>query len=285
MNQHTMGWDSKPNRLTSKDKTAAQKQWVLVWCHERCHKAECSQMRQVISLKVKSFSGSVDCIKKNIRFMDWWQTRPAQPYAVLTDWREVKPLLESLQNANTPLSQYPAAVCIVAGKDIVYLRASEWAKSAKACVPIRVVRALDSAEDVEACVAEIFGDIKQQRQPQCAIENPSSPALQDTNHDDDDEVQSQLSKLTDTSTPSTRTKKPLKMVKLKPPKQVCAMSTTGHIDEEDEPTQSQGRTDVDFLPPRNLPLVEFLNKAVSETFVAEQIERMLKEGVPEQYED
>mmetsp|Transcript_72157 Transcript_72157/g.127542 ORF Transcript_72157/g.127542 Transcript_72157/m.127542 type:complete len:293 (-) Transcript_72157:308-1186(-) len=273
------------HRLAKQEKIDAKQSswWTLIWCFERCHKAEVCEFRQSLSAKCKDANSTLLCHKKSMRFMEWWETKLETPYSILTDWREVKPILAGLKKIEDP-SKYPIEIYILAERDMVYSRASDWVKSVQSEVipQIKVIRPLDTEDRVQAFVADVSTAIEKK----WALHNPKPPpAIQDWSHPSRHDVQAETGNLKEkASTPTcSSARKPLKLVNIKKSNRFTTQASCPEIDMPIHSTAS----DFDSLPlpSRSLPLFDFLTQAVSQKFAAEQIERLLKDGLPECYED
>merc|ERR1719284_57455 len=69
--------------------------WQLIWCHERCHKHDCDGKRAIIVNAAEESQASPVCLKKAAKYAAWLEQAQRPPYALLTDWREVKPCLDA----------------------------------------------------------------------------------------------------------------------------------------------------------------------------------------------
>lgn len=103
--------------------------WRLIWCHERCHKQECEPLRRAISEAARDAHASLLCLKKASKFAVWlaqvWDQR--QPFALLTDWREVKPCIQAA-SAHPPQNR-PAFTVVLCEVQRHFERASAWAQT------------------------------------------------------------------------------------------------------------------------------------------------------------
>jgi len=88
--------------------------WKLVWCHEKCHKAENRRRCQVLRDAIMPLGGKLMALKKAAQFITWMQSGPPNPdpYILITDWREAQPLMKGLQTiANCPEPFYTVVLC------------------------------------------------------------------------------------------------------------------------------------------------------------------------------
>lgn len=113
--------------------------WRLVWCNERCHKAENAERRRILSEKLRAAGASLVCLKKANRFAMWLTKAQRPPYILLTDWREVKPCLQAAsreQVTNQPV--FAIVLCEEATRH--GHRASMWAQKLPPRIdPVHVV--------------------------------------------------------------------------------------------------------------------------------------------------
>lgn len=101
--------------------------WRVVWCHERCMKESCLEKRQAITNSAHELGASLICLKKAAKFANWACHSPRPPFALLTDWREVKPCMEALEGL--PRERRPAATMVLCENQLHFHRASVWARS------------------------------------------------------------------------------------------------------------------------------------------------------------
>jgi hypothetical protein len=121
--------------------------WHLIWCHERCHKHDCDEKRAVIVNAAEESQASLLCLKKAGKYAAWLEQAQRPPYALLTDWREVKPCLQAA-NLHSPRNQ-PVFTVILCELPKHYERASAWAQALPArndpvhiCRDIRLLKGL-----------------------------------------------------------------------------------------------------------------------------------------------
>mmetsp|Transcript_55967 Transcript_55967/g.157711 ORF Transcript_55967/g.157711 Transcript_55967/m.157711 type:complete len:339 (+) Transcript_55967:56-1072(+) len=100
--------------------------WRLVWCHERCHKQECEPRRKFIGEQAGEAGADMVCLKKAGKFAMWLAQAQRPSFALLTDWREVKPCLQTAA-AHRPQNR-PAFTIILAELPRHHERASAWAQ-------------------------------------------------------------------------------------------------------------------------------------------------------------
>jgi len=86
--------------------------WKLVWCHERCHKAENRRRCQVLRDAIMPLGGKLMALKKAAQFITWMQSGHPGPYILITDWREAQPLMKGLQTiSNCPEPFFTVVLC------------------------------------------------------------------------------------------------------------------------------------------------------------------------------
>jgi hypothetical protein len=117
--------------------------WSLVWCSERCFKAENVHRRAALENLAKSSGASLVSIKKANKFAMWLLTARCKPFVLVTDWREVKPCLQVLEPQ--PMENQPVftmVLCDACRNN--YERAQQWASSLPPRKdPVHVVSSLD----------------------------------------------------------------------------------------------------------------------------------------------
>jgi hypothetical protein len=113
--------------------------WHLIWCHERCHKHDCDEKRAVIVNAAEESQASLLCLKKAAKCAAWLEQAQRPPYALLTDWREVKPCLQAAE-LHPPRNQ-PVFTVVLCELPKHYERASAWAQALPARNdPVRICR-------------------------------------------------------------------------------------------------------------------------------------------------
>jgi len=100
--------------------------WQLVWCYERCHKAENQEQRQVIKKHARNAGASLVCLKKARQFGAWIDRTKRPPFVLVTDWREAQPCLRAAsQHTGTNIPTHMVVLCEGRRQ---YMRALDWAK-------------------------------------------------------------------------------------------------------------------------------------------------------------
>jgi hypothetical protein len=113
--------------------------WQLIWCHERCHKQDCDEKRTVIVTATEESKASLLCLKKAAKYSAWLEQAQRPPYALLTDWREVKPCLQAA--ALHPPRNQPVFTVVLCELPKHYERASAWAQALPARQdPVRICK-------------------------------------------------------------------------------------------------------------------------------------------------
>jgi len=115
------------SRGTSGSNPGAAASWQLIWCHERCHKQDCDEKKAVITNAAEESQASLLCLKKAAKYAAWLEQAQRPPYALLTDWREVKPCLQAA--ALHPPRNQPVFTVILCELPKHYERASAWAQA------------------------------------------------------------------------------------------------------------------------------------------------------------
>jgi len=101
--------------------------WRLVWCHERCHKQENEGLRRILGDAARSAGASLVCLKKASKFAVWLRSAQRPPYVLLTDWRELKPCINTAKQVH--ISNQPTFTIVFCKDARHYERACAWAKS------------------------------------------------------------------------------------------------------------------------------------------------------------
>eukprot|EP00442_Polarella_glacialis_P005043 CAMPEP_0115071812 /NCGR_PEP_ID=MMETSP0227-20121206/13883_1 /TAXON_ID=89957 /ORGANISM="Polarella glacialis, Strain CCMP 1383" /LENGTH=296 /DNA_ID=CAMNT_0002458491 /DNA_START=210 /DNA_END=1100 /DNA_ORIENTATION=- len=165
---------------STRQKASTPRFWALVWVHEKCHKPENVELRTNLVQLVQKASGGAVCIKKAQKFQEWLLTNTL-PYVLLTDWREAKPCLESIEEQGL---QPPARVVIVAESPTIHARASVYFKPhpSNRTGNVRVTSSLGAhAKFVADCLSSIH-----QLSATKAM-NALSPAALEEDYEEDEE--------------------------------------------------------------------------------------------------
>jgi len=100
--------------------------WRLVWCYERCHKAENVERCTAIRAAVNDFGGSLICLKKAGQFVYWLQHAARPHFILITDWREAQPCMQYLMHKDNVIQ--PACSIIICNTHKQFNRATAWAR-------------------------------------------------------------------------------------------------------------------------------------------------------------
>lgn len=96
----------------------------MVWCHERCRKAENTDLRHALSGTLQKSRGSLICFKLARNFLQWQVGREARiPYVLVCDWRQTQPCVNEMVKE-------PALLVVVCDSARQEKRAQRWAASA-----------------------------------------------------------------------------------------------------------------------------------------------------------
>jgi len=126
--------------------------WCLVWCHERCHKPENMELRKSINAAAKEVDAALVCMRKANKFELWLDRAEHAPFALLTDWREAKPCIQTL--SLQPPSNRPACTVLLCTMERQFERASSWAQALPPRAdPVIVCRELSSPRQLLAILA------------------------------------------------------------------------------------------------------------------------------------
>eukprot|EP00439_Symbiodinium_sp_Y106_P002927 s5008_g1.t1 len=107
--------------------------WRLVWCYHSCFKSDCEHLRASLMAEVKARGGVVQMMKQ-VKHLEQWLLKPmdktCSDYVILTSWRHLKPLWNSLLNIQIEELELkrslPAAIYVYAEETVSYERASAW---------------------------------------------------------------------------------------------------------------------------------------------------------------
>lgn len=97
--------------------------WQMLWCHERCHKAEMRWVSEQMHQMVAALGGLLQCFKKAQQFENWLARSPKTDYVLLTDWREAKPCTDCLAERPCML---PSMLIVLCGSMRQVARAKQW---------------------------------------------------------------------------------------------------------------------------------------------------------------
>jgi len=259
--------------------------WNVVWCHEHCHKGSKVGVARSLHEVVKDVGASMVLLKKADRYMTWLEAQHSRPHVLITNWREVKPTVQSLAEAGS-CRRRAASIIVLAESDVVYHRAFEWTKSLH---NVRIEVLLETAiEPLRALLAsfnkEVFheeiqlmpqAEIQIQQMPlsrksfqPLATSPPMSMPLARNGA-------KQMQKTPEVDFLPMTTVKPRCMDKLEDP---C---------EKEESTAAPARTVVQQRHPGMNPgsLLAFLTEAVKHQHTAGRIHQDLLQNMPEVYED
>jgi len=106
--------------------TEAQRAWQVIWCHERCYKPECKKPRCELASIVRQAGGSLLCMKKSQQFTMWLATKQKPAYFLVADWRETKPCIDALEEADA--THWPFRVIVLCDTPKQFKKASHWAE-------------------------------------------------------------------------------------------------------------------------------------------------------------
>lgn len=131
-NKATMGWadgcqnlNADSDASTAVSTEASLTSWNIVWCSERCYKAENDERRERLTELAQSAGATLVLLKKNHKFAAWLAKAQRPPYILLTDWREAKPSLQVA--AQEPVHNQPVFTLVVCDEEEkAYERARQW---------------------------------------------------------------------------------------------------------------------------------------------------------------
>lgn len=127
-----MGWDdgcqnvnADSDASTAVSTEASLTSWNIVWCSERCYKAENDERRERLSELAQAAGATLVLLKKAHKFAAWLAKAQRPPYILLTDWREAKPSLQVA--AQEPVHNQPVFSLVVCDdEEKAYERAKQW---------------------------------------------------------------------------------------------------------------------------------------------------------------
>jgi len=131
-NKASMGWDdgcqnvnADSDASTAVSTEASLTSWNIVWCSERCYKAENDERRERLSELAQAAGATLVLLKKAHKFAAWLAKAQRPPYILLTDWREAKPSLQVA--AQEPVHNQPVFSLVVCDdEEKAYDRAKQW---------------------------------------------------------------------------------------------------------------------------------------------------------------
>ncbi|CAK9087696.1 Uncharacterized protein SCF082_LOCUS41445 [Durusdinium trenchii] len=137
--------------------------WRAVWCHERCHKADAATLRAQLQVSISRFQGELVSQKTASKFKLWLEDDSSAGvvpeekgegggfYVLLSDWRQLKPCLEILEEEG---AAQPAAVILLCAN---VAKAQIWNKSRPpASFPLHMLQ-LDEEEAWVSQLEKIIG--------------------------------------------------------------------------------------------------------------------------------
>lgn len=109
-----------------------QAAWDIAWCHENCHRQAMSksEMSGMLLQTCRDIRASLVHWKKATLYLTW-QSQRQRPHLLITCWREVKLIVQGLEEQETSCSSLearPVRILVLAESEIVLNRASDWAK-------------------------------------------------------------------------------------------------------------------------------------------------------------
>eukprot|EP00429_Kryptoperidinium_foliaceum_P056607 CAMPEP_0176081652 /NCGR_PEP_ID=MMETSP0120_2-20121206/40843_1 /TAXON_ID=160619 /ORGANISM="Kryptoperidinium foliaceum, Strain CCMP 1326" /LENGTH=230 /DNA_ID=CAMNT_0017415419 /DNA_START=3 /DNA_END=695 /DNA_ORIENTATION=+ len=103
--------------------------WRVIWCCERCFKAEEETLRQAVRDCARRLDGRFTCFKKSKAFSAWLSQR-WQPHVLLSDGREIKPCVQAL--CGTLPSKWPLLIVVLQPNPVHAARTTAWAAKVSA---------------------------------------------------------------------------------------------------------------------------------------------------------
>jgi len=97
----------------------------MLWCAERCNKADMKELRQGLTECVEKEGGQITRFRRASQFeQSLAEEPPTAPWALLTAWRETKPCLEV--RAASSAATAPSIHLVYTDGEKQFLRASQW---------------------------------------------------------------------------------------------------------------------------------------------------------------
>lgn len=158
--------------------SASSANFCLVWCYERCNKADQGQTLIELQEVAASFGSNLVLYKKSTGFLNWLE-RATERVLLLADWREAKPIVDGVNLLTAARSQqFHLEMCILAQSNKTYRRASEWAALIRQGGG-RSIKVLDgySREGVEEFIMQSIEDIHASCDGRSDLDPASSPAF------------------------------------------------------------------------------------------------------------
>jgi len=142
-----MGWgdgcqnfNADSDASTAVSTEASLTTWNIVWCSERCYKAENDERRARLTELAQTAGATLVLLKKAHKFAAWLAKAQRPPYILLTDWREAKPSL--LVAAQEPVHNQPVfSLVLCDDEEKAYERAKQWMEELPPRAdPVHVIR-------------------------------------------------------------------------------------------------------------------------------------------------
>jgi len=127
--------------------------WRLVWCCERSYKPEEEDTRVLLAESASALQGEIMCCKKAKTF-EGWLSRKNEPYALVTDGREIKPCVEGIVDA--PSHRRPLLIAVLQQNPVHAARTTAWAATLPARGIHLAIQVVGSAEALNELLREAF---------------------------------------------------------------------------------------------------------------------------------
>jgi len=120
------------------DKSGEREWWRMVWCYERCHKAENEIRRKGFAQEAAKIGAGLVMFKKAKQFNLWIQRAVRPIYILITDWREAQPCTQAISDHFS--HNRPIMTIVLCDSHRQAGRALEWANNRAPgdCGPVRV---------------------------------------------------------------------------------------------------------------------------------------------------
>lgn len=222
------------------------------------------------------------CMKKAAKYTDWCVTNKF-PHVLLTDWREVKPSIQALDQIGSigHTNHQPAGIYVLADLEQLFQRASAWANTAGR--DVTVISELPSAHQFLAtCMSKIHSQTAQAAlKSEVVDEEPDQQYYQEYEEEPDAPVAPAVAPVTPQAAPRSRKimNKPIavRAVKVEP----------SHDEPEAAPASTSSFSSMLSSSSSTSPAPWMIlgTKLRNNPVFAAQVAMMLNQAMPNVYED
>lgn len=104
--------------------TAGRPTLHLLWCHERCYKADKECDRDVLNEAAHRAGMKSIALKKSTNYARWCENHGSTPHILVTNWREAKPCVLAMQAG--PNASWPSVMIVLCETPRDVQRVSRW---------------------------------------------------------------------------------------------------------------------------------------------------------------